>query len=386
MKIRIPAVSKARIMVLVGFLFSLGGATVFRTPVALFLAAALFAAPAVTSVLSRWGQKSLTVARTFPSTGMAGDLVTARVTIANRSGWPLFLVHCQAGEMFLGHGSSLPVLRPAACAADHVIPMLNAGASAEVETSWRLCQRGVHHLTPAAIGTVDPLGLHNRLQPRTGSREILVLPRPLLIGRLGWSGGMSGGARTSSSATRVADAMDFHGVRPHLPGEGLRRVHWKSTARTGTLHVIDWEDEMAADLTVFLDVQAGVQARSAGDGRGTANDASNDSLEAAIVVAATVTAYLLENGYQVQLMFWEKNPGGGIRLGRCEGRQRGALGSLLGSLARIEAVNDGDAGLVRRCRPVGAIFPRAFDVVGNDRFKRRGSSHPRSGECRKRQT
>jgi len=345
---RLQLFNRARVVVLAGLLFTILGAGVFRTPPILFLASVLCGAPLIGSWMGRIGQKSVRLTRTMPDAAMVGDKVRARLVMENTSRLPLLLIHSRAGELTIGRESSARRAGGDEGWRDFVTPLLGAGEQTSWQWEWKLRRRGVHHFSPASAGTIDPLGLYNRLTARTSPHEITILPRPLKLNRLGWVGGASGGAMAPMQSSRVADALDFRGVRPHLPGEGLRRVHWKSTARTGVLHVIEWEEEMASDLTIVLDTQASVIARAPQDVQDEAEGTTDhewDTLECAITGAASVAAYLLENGYQVQVLFFEPDARQGFRLSRYEARHRGALGHLLQVLAVIEPVKSPEANL-----------------------------------------
>jgi hypothetical protein len=69
----------------------------------------------------------------------------------------------------------------------------------------------------------------------------------------------------------------------------------KSTARTGDLHIVEWEESFGSDLTVLLDVRAATRDAAALD----------EALEAAITLTASVAAHLLENGYHFQIFYWQ---------------------------------------------------------------------------------
>jgi uncharacterized protein (DUF58 family) len=191
---------------------------------------------------------------------------------------------------------------------------------------------------------------------------MLVLPRPLKINRMGWAGGVSGGARTPTQPTVVAEALDFHGVRPHRPGEGMRRIHWRSTARTGVLHVLEWEEEKASDLTVILDTQAAISVRGVPDRDGK-DYYTSDTFETNITLAATLASYLLENGYQFQLFCWESDHGSHPIAARHEARNLGGLPVILRALARLQPVASPDASVGRLAAGVHRYIPPGRGVV-----------------------
>ena len=47
---------------------------------------------------------------------------------------------------------------------------------------------------------------------------------------------------------------DVHGLRPYIPGDPPRAVHWSATARTGSLHVRIYEPPRAKRITILVDL------------------------------------------------------------------------------------------------------------------------------------
>jgi uncharacterized protein (DUF58 family) len=60
------------------------------------------------------------------------------------------------------------------------------------------------------------------------------------------------------------DGIEFADIRPFAPGDRVRRINWRVSARTGRLHVSEGHPERAADVVLFLDGFA--EARTADEG------------------------------------------------------------------------------------------------------------------------
>ena len=76
------------------------------------------------------------------------------------------------------------------------------------------------------------------------------------------------------------DGDDFYGVREYAPGDELRRVHWRTTARTGTLAVAEYAQGVTLDVTVALDLFQDAY-------KGTGSE-EHSALETAVTLAATL--------------------------------------------------------------------------------------------------
>jgi uncharacterized protein (DUF58 family) len=58
----------------------------------------------------------------------------------------------------------------------------------------------------------------------------------------------------SASRTVVDSDISFHAIREYVPGDAQRQVHWKSTAKTGTLMVRQYEETRRSRMVVALAV------------------------------------------------------------------------------------------------------------------------------------
>jgi uncharacterized protein (DUF58 family) len=346
-------INTPRLILLVTLLFTAFGAGVFRTAPVLFMAATLCGAPIVGFFASRISSRGLKISRQIPESGMVGDEIRLRLTIRNNGRIPAFLI-CALGfvelkvarkprYLFAGkrsingrdlQGQPLPAdVIEIVGEPNIMVPLLMPRTQVVEELRWRLLRRGAYVLGGAAVGALDPIGLYSHFPIQSKPTELIILPRPLRLQRLELYGGGQGGEKPLGIAS-VAEAADLHGVRPHQSGEGLRRVHWKATARTGVLHVVEWEEENASDTVVLLDVQAA----------NIEGDKDENTLERAIVAAATVAAYCVENSQRVQI-FWLEDDGEKFRLVSVQARHRQALADVLMALAKIKPCENVSASL-----------------------------------------
>lgn len=151
--------------------------------------------------------------------------------------------------------------------------------------------RGVHPLGPAQVETTDPLGLFSFAAELAPPTELVVHPTPLPTRGAQFGGEGRFGIRERDGKAQRGDGLEFHGVREYHPGDSLRRVHWRTSARTGRLAVVEFERAYEQDLVLALDLQRGTHA---GEGM-------HSSLEYAIKVAATLADRTVARGGGVTL-------------------------------------------------------------------------------------
>jgi uncharacterized protein (DUF58 family) len=152
-------------------------------------------------------------------------------------------------------------------------------------------QRGRYAIGPAVVRASDPTGMVEIRRVFDRAAELVVVPaaEPLPAINLGgvWTGNGDNRPRpfTGGSAADVA-------VREYRQGDEVRRVHWPSSARTGTLMVRTEEQPWQSRCTLLVDNRA-IAHRGQG---------ADSSLERAVTVAASVAVHLTQRGYQVRLV------------------------------------------------------------------------------------
>src|SRR4051812_24258717 len=132
-----------------------------------------------------------------------------------------------------------------------------AGARAEIRATLVPRRRGVLMFASVDLVRPDPFGLaYGRIRKPLPER-IVVLPRryrlpPVLLPaqRLLQPGG-------HALASSIGDSEEFLSLREYRPGDSLRRVHWKSFARTGEPVVKEYESEFFERHALVLDTSSG---------------------------------------------------------------------------------------------------------------------------------
>ena len=229
-------------------------------------------------------------------------------------------------------------------------PETTARAAYRVPTE----RRGRYEIGPLRASVGDPFGLSSRTWRAAGLDEVIVQPRvhdvmPLPEG---------GGEDLDSDDRRVVGRLDVTGeflnLREFAPGDDLRRVHWKSTARHQRLMIRQDESRRRAPVLVLLDVRAAAHDRV--------------SFELAVEAVASIVTSLEHDQRRVEVRTTS-----GERLGQA-GRRH--LASLMDELAVIEP-----AALPRlapgRARPSAVVAvlgrPRDGDLLVLERLTgRRG--------------
>jgi uncharacterized protein (DUF58 family) len=156
-------------------------------------------------------------------------------------------------------------------------------------------RRGLFRVGPAVVEASGPFGLVRRFRVEAGARFITVFPRTLTLGD-GWPLGHRPIHQVPRRRSLFEDPSRFLGVRPYRPGDGLRRIHWRATARSGELQVKVFEPAVLAGMLLAVEMAAaswpGLEEGEGGDPR----------VEAAVTAAASLADFVLAGSQQVALL------------------------------------------------------------------------------------
>lgn len=223
-----------------------------------------------------------------PPRAQAGQSVTAHLTITNRSLLPTgaLMLEDQLPDRFTGRARFV----------------LDSLGSHEVRTvSYRMPNlgRGRYRAGPLRIRLSDPFHMIDLTRSFTATTEFLVTPVIDLLpaGEPPRTDDVGDGAGSHSVGAHGADDAS---TREYRIGDDLRKIHWRSSARTGSLMVRQQERPWRAQTTVFLDLRA--TAHAVADDATTAAGAEprlSSSLEWAVSAVASIGSQALHAGRDV---------------------------------------------------------------------------------------
>jgi uncharacterized protein (DUF58 family) len=201
------------------------------------------------------------------------------------------------------------------------IAKLSSGNEVSHYYGLRCARRGVYQIGPLVAIAGDPLGLTQRETVVAEPFELLVHPRVELVSDRPLTRQFEDPPIRPPVSKPWPAGLEFYGMREYTPGDDLRRIVWRASARTGKIMVREAEQGITDQITIMLDTDRGHHSR---DGEGL-----SESFEAGVRAAASLGVRHLREGYEVKC---ETNGGALTR------PLRGATSQLLllDNLARIE--------------------------------------------------
>lgn len=238
-----------------------------------------------------------------PRRVVAGERAFGRLTVAN------------SGSRRSSPGRlELPVGRGRA---EFDIPGLAVGAEHEELFAVPTAHRAVITAGPAIAVRGDQLGLLRRRVRWAEPVELFVHPRTALLAPS--AAGLVKDLEGQTTRTITSNDLAFHTLRPYEPGDDRRYIHWRTTARTGTIMVRQFEETRRSDLVLLHH----------GERRAWAEPESDDpesEFELGVSVAASIGVQTVRDGTRARV------------LGE-EGELRTAtVGSLLDDSCRLRPV------------------------------------------------
>jgi len=298
------------------------------------VAIGLAALPFVAGLYLRWSGRSIAATRHLSEARVSpGTRVTVRLHISNPS---------PATTSFLLLEDRLPPAlgRPARL----VVTGVGGRGTQPVSYSVLPQTRGHFAIGPLTVDRTDAFGLSRRRVIVEGRDELIVTPEieDLRAPSESASATSVGNAR---SRQLLRSGEEYYTMRGYQEGDDLRRIHWPSVARTGSLMIRQDEASRRAGGLLYLDSREAMLG-----------PAGSPAFERAVSCAASVGALFARNGYalslgadetQIQSVTEERFLE--VLAGLTHGRSR----SLARTLTQLRHTGGGDISLVY----IGAPLP-----------------------------
>lgn len=133
------------------------------------------------------------------------------------------------------------------------IPTIKANGKTKVVIEIEATARGIIELTGITIARPDPFSLFNACKTITLKQSLLVLPKRYQVPDLELPGVRKAQSGSTALASSVGDAEEFISLRDYRPGDPLRKIHWRSWAKTDKPIIREEQEEFFVRHALILD-------------------------------------------------------------------------------------------------------------------------------------
>jgi uncharacterized repeat protein (TIGR01451 family) len=236
---------------LAGILLMLLTALILESGLLAYAAYVLLGMLVISRFLARNWIGNLTATRTCDRTAaVIGDRLQVTVTVRNNSALPVPWVLLE--DLLPRRALSPGCPRLKVKGQRMQLRMLSGHGEAKVRYQVRLRMRGYYQVGPLVMETGDLFGLHRRYRVATEPHFVMVYPKVVPLE------GFDLASRRPIGEVQLThrlfeDPTRISGVREYQPGDPLNRVHWRATARTGSLHCKVYEPSTLTGMTILVD-------------------------------------------------------------------------------------------------------------------------------------
>jgi len=144
-------------------------------------------------------------------------------------------------------------------------------------------QRGVYSFGPVGLTSGDIFGFGYKNAIFEGTDRLVVYPRVVPVQQLGLPAERPAGELRATRRV-IEDPLRMATVREYMPGDSIRYIHWKNTARLNQLQTKVFDPSASRVLVVFVDLQTAPNPYSY----------VSEYLELIICTAASISVHALD--------------------------------------------------------------------------------------------
>ncbi|WP_374010879.1 DUF58 domain-containing protein [Leifsonia sp. LS-T14] len=239
-----------------------------------------------------------------PRRVVAGERALGRLSVVNSGSRPVLPTRM---ELPVGEGQ-----------ADFTIPRLAPGAETEELFAVPTARRALILAGPALSVRGDQLGLLRRTNQWTDRIELFVHPKTVRLAAT--ARGLVRDLEGQTTKVITDSDLAFHALRTYEPGDDIRNVHWRTSARTGQLMVRQYQETRRSQLLLAFDGER-------------SHFASDDEFELGVSVLTSIGCQVIREETEINAL-WQ---GGAMRVGTPT--------ALLDDSCRIQPVEGAHASL-----------------------------------------
>ncbi|HET7087022.1 MAG TPA: DUF58 domain-containing protein [Anaerolineae bacterium] len=167
--------------------------------------------------------------------------------------------------------------------------VLRGGGQSRVRLRLSSGQRGFYAIGPAVLHSGDPFSLFETMRTEDRRAWLVVYPKIVPLAELGIPAKDLFGEKRAHQRI-FEDPSRTMGVRDYQPGDSMRHIHWKATARQGALQTRVYEHTVSTSVMICLNVATFPHAWQGVD---------PERLEHAIELCASIAYEGAERGYAI---------------------------------------------------------------------------------------
>jgi len=162
------------------------------------------------------------------------------------------------------------------------------------EHSYRISapKRGRYLLGPIKVRSGDVMGFREYSQTIQAVDQVTILPKVEELGTVELKARSVGPWPGSVPSRNLGAGTEFFELRLYTPGDELRRINWKASAKQGRLVTNEFESERVTDVLVVIDCSEAALSRLF----------EFDAAEFQVTLAASLCSQLILQGNRVGLL------------------------------------------------------------------------------------
>ena len=133
------------------------------------------------------------------------------------------------------------------------VPKVPPKGKIEIRAALTPLHRGYIYLEGFTFLKMEPLGFMRSFYHATRKERLLVLPKRYKVPPLDLPGKRRHHTGGVALTSKVGDSEEFISLREYRPGDPMRKIHWKSLAKTGRLIIRENQDEHFVRHALILD-------------------------------------------------------------------------------------------------------------------------------------